>query len=172
MLLIQNLIRLNQNKKFLLSNTSQQDRFKKSRKNLKEKMVAFKKDKHINKNILRKPMLELKKTTEQSIQLSQVSIQKQIIHILVNQSRHNLMGDPKSKVNPAGDTRRVNNNIMTMNIMGKSIMMRKIILKAPNNMVDIKLVKQHTIRKLEERVIIITNREMINQTLTNHSSTV
>ena len=81
----------------------------------------------------------------------------------MKQSKHNIMGDPKSReVNPAGDTRRVNNNIMTMNIMGKSIMMRKIILKAPNNMVDIKLVKQHTIRKLEERVIIITNREMIN----------
>ena len=88
-------------------------------------------------------------------------------------SQHNNQQNPESReIDPEEDIRKVNNNTTTMNIIKTTIMMRnrQIILKVPNNIVYIKL--NHTIRKLEERVVLITNRNMINKTPTNHNNTV
>ena len=87
-------------------------------------------------------------------------------------SQHNNQQNPESReIDPEEDIRKVNNNTTTMNIIKTTIMMRnrQIILKVPNNIVYIKL--NHTIRKLEE-VVLITNRNMINKTPTNHNNTV
>jgi len=88
-------------------------------------------------------------------------------------SQHNNQQNPESReIDPEEDIRRVNNNTTTMNIIKTTIMMRnrQIILKVPNNIVYIKL--NHTIRKLEEKVVLITNRNMINKTPTNRNNTV